>query len=697
MIHGLLATFLWSETMIHHRDQTTTSLNSGALLLLAGLLSVGTSACGDDSSPSTDAGSDASTTDGSMNDAATDGAPADTGVDAAVPPPTVTVDSYITADQMLLANEINESGEPFAEALGYNLDDLDPAVPGSPDDRAYVLGIENYEYSRYQLATVVRNSGIGLHMMWAPMIRQAAAMEPTEFDGSMTGTPNGVNEDDELMKAIGMFAQLSNETPPMHAWPQFAEFAAGDPHMPQAADATNFAWTDVATMRWDRSLMDHHLVPAALGQTLVKQYLWAQDMLGAFHNAADEGIDATGSNSPDAVASPMFDPTNDIFYGGNTRDGFIGMVLTAEAINKVAFLRGALAYDGSSLGAIDLAAYDPSASIQYFPHAIAVTEAPTVDGLPPRMDSLTVSDDSSQLFDQASLLWGTTSFADMMAPDDMSDSAHMAYREVFDGSPFPASASETGTPGPYDLMKGTAKAIFMNLQAMHWDAAANVYVDEAHLTSAGVTRGTTVHTLDSAYLLVALEGFVRDFDGTPLKAAGIAAAQSQADFMVASLSDGAGTYFDQATIGSGHSTERGLLSQAAAVRGLYVAFRITGDTALKDAADVAYAKLIADYYDSASGLLRTTAGATTATYTPQNFAVLAGALREAALEGGVTDASNIYTAFFMSVGDRMQLSEGEASGESGGDSDGDGIPFIPEQPDRLPPIFASQAVFTLSE
>lgn len=58
---------------------------------------------------------------------------------------------FDTATQMLLANEINESGEPFAEALGYNLDDLDPFLPGNPDVTAYTLGIENYEYSRYQL------------------------------------------------------------------------------------------------------------------------------------------------------------------------------------------------------------------------------------------------------------------------------------------------------------------------------------------------------------------------------------------------------------------------------------------------------------------------------------------------------------------------------------------------------------------
>ena len=74
--------------------------------------------------------------------------------------------NYLTRDQMLLANEINESGEPFAEALGYNLDDLDPMVKNLPDSISYTLGIENYEYSRYQLGTVISRSGIGLHMMW---------------------------------------------------------------------------------------------------------------------------------------------------------------------------------------------------------------------------------------------------------------------------------------------------------------------------------------------------------------------------------------------------------------------------------------------------------------------------------------------------------------------------------------------------
>jgi len=53
-------------------------------------------------------------------------------------------DHYDTESQMLLANEINESGEPYAEAIGYDLNLLDPFNPGFPDQTAYALGIENY-------------------------------------------------------------------------------------------------------------------------------------------------------------------------------------------------------------------------------------------------------------------------------------------------------------------------------------------------------------------------------------------------------------------------------------------------------------------------------------------------------------------------------------------------------------------------
>jgi len=163
---------------------------------------------------------------------------------------------YYTAEQMLMANEINESGEPFAEALGYNVDDLDSFVLNQPDSISYTLGIENYEYSRYQLGTIISRSGMGLHMMWAPVIMEMAAMEPPGFDSSFTAAPNGFNEDDELIKNIMPFSILSKHALPGNPWPQFAEFVSGNPNLPQPIDPGNFTWNDFSTLRWDRSQMD---------------------------------------------------------------------------------------------------------------------------------------------------------------------------------------------------------------------------------------------------------------------------------------------------------------------------------------------------------------------------------------------------------------------------------------------------------
>ncbi len=603
---------------------------------------------------------------------------------------------FMTADQMLLANEENESGEPFAEFLGYNLDNLDPFVPDAPDAIAYTLGIENYEYSRYQLGTVITRSGLGLHMMWAPVIRKLAANEPPGFDGQFTGSPNGFNEDDELRKIIMHFSQITGHAPPGNPWPQFAEFISGDPHLPQAVDADNFAWNDFSTLRWDRRKMKKILNPAAMGQSLMKQYLWAQDMLSAFHDGNDNTIEADGTVSPDYPDKPVFDPDNNVFFGGDALDGFIGMVISAEAINKVTFLVRSLAFDGTRLGMVDPGVYDPDRGLHYFPHRIQVREMSDMPGLPPRAAELKVVDPRSFLFDQVSLLWGTSSFANMMNPADNSDSAHLAYHEVFDGSPFPAAKAQTGKPGPYDLMRGTSRMLFRNLLAMHYDSKRGTFVDISHVERHSIERGKRISTINAAYLIVALEAFIREFEGTPLETMARTAMTSQARFLIAHLGNGQGGYGKHVEAGSRKRIRpQYLIAQAAAIRALYVAHRVTGQDMFRQAADDAYAYLLQHYYIPEKQLFRTRKHADKAIYTPRVVALISGALREAAQEGGHADAPAIYTGFFKQIDRYMQLSEAEPTGERGNDSDHDGIPYVPEQPDRLPPVFASKAVFEL--
>ncbi len=600
---------------------------------------------------------------------------------------------FRTADQMFLANELFLSGEPFAESLGYNLDDLDPMVPNSPDSIAYTTGIDGYEYSRYLLGNVVSRSGIGLHMMWAPVVGQMAAMQPDTFDGKFTGgMVNGMKEDDQLMMMIHHFGMLANQMAPMNPFPQFADFESGNPQLPQPV-APDFAM-DFATLRWDRSQFSKVLNPAAMGQSLWKQYYWARDMLGAFHDSLDNGIEADGIISPDSVGSPKFDPNNNVFYGGNNLDGFIGQVLTAEGINKIAFILNQLAFDGTALGMVDPATYDPANGIKYFPHRIAVTESAGDAMMPPKLSGLEVIDASSQLFDQVSLLLGSLGFKNMMDPS-INDSEHLAYHAVFDGDPFPAPMSVTGMMGPYDMMAGASMVLFKNMLAMHFDDATGTFVDVSGLSEGAVSKGNTISAVNAGYALLAMKDVANEFAGTPLATMATDALNAQATFVVGSLKDTDGGYFNSFRIGTeADESAKMAESQAAVARGLYAAYELTNNSAYLDAANEAYQFLISNFYVPSEQIFRTEEGSTTATYNPFNLAVLSGGLREAVIIGEQTDAAAIYTRFFNKVYNPMLLAEAELSGETGNDSDGDGIPYVAGG--QVATVFAAEAEYSFT-
>ncbi len=602
--------------------------------------------------------------------------------------------TFNTASQLLLANELFESGEPFAEALGYNLDDLDPMVLNSPDSVSYTTGIENYEYSRYILGTLTARSAMGLHMMWSPVVMEKAAMQDDSFDGMFTGgMKNGYKEDDMLMMMMGMFGMHANQTPPTNAFPQFADFAFGNMHLPQPV-ANNFIM-DFSSLRWDRSKMDKTLNLGAMGQAMWKQYFWAQDMLSSFHDDDDNGIEADGTISPDSVGNPNFDPYNNVYYGGNSADGYIGQVLTAVSINKTKLLITKLAYDGTNLGMVDPATYDPSAGIKYFPTKIAVSET-MITGLPPAASSYSVTDPTSQLFDQLSFLLATTGFKNMMNPTDNSDAAHLAYKAVFDGNPFPADMSSTGTPGPYDLMMGTSKVIFLNLMAMHYNPVENTFIDEATLSGSGmVVMEKTITAENAGYIITALSKFSDEFAGTPLQSMADDALIAQANYILAKLKDANGGFYNSYTIDTGASTSaKTLAANSALIKGLYAAYQATGNMTYLTEANGAYNYLINNFYLPATMVFKTKLNESEAIYTPWNLAILSGALREASLTGNQTDAEKIYTRVFKTVYNGMILAEAHPSGETGADSDGDGIPYIVGG--TRPFVFAEKGVYSLT-
>ncbi|MCK5347521.1 MAG: T9SS type A sorting domain-containing protein, partial [Candidatus Heimdallarchaeota archaeon] len=277
-------------------------------------------------------------------------------------------------------------------------------------------------------------------------------------------------------------------------------------------------------------------------------------------------------------------------------------------------------------------------------------------------------------------------------------SAHLAYHEVFDGDPFPAAMSQTGMPGPFDLMKGTSKAIFLNLMAMHYNDDLNTFVDEAELEDGTVEQGDKVTTKNVAYALVALKQFAEEFSGTPLQDLALLTIKKQSNFLLSHLRSGRGSFYASYSLKEKRKeAEENVEAQAAAIRGLYAAYQATNRDRYLRAANRAYEYLIENYYVAGEHVFRTEMDEDEATSTPEVFAIITGALREAALVGDFSEAPAIYTHFFKKIANKMQLSEGAESGEFGNDSDGDGIPYIPEQPDNLPPVFASEAVYEFSD
>jgi len=431
----------------------------------------------------------------------------------------------------------------------------------------------------------------------------------------------------------------------------------------------------------------------AMGQSLDKLYLWARDMLGNFHDTTDTKVPPDGVLSPDS-ASGSFDPASGLYYGGSRVDGFDGQLYTAEAISKTLYLTSRLAYNGTTLGALDPATYDPMNGIKYFAHRIQVTETVVDPSMPHQPTVLTVVDANSHLFDQLSYLGAVVGFHNMMDPNN-TGSDHRAYHNVFDGDPFAGPFAMTGVPGPFDLMSGTSRALFLNIMAMHYNTVAGTFVDVASLNGNNVVQGTDISAINAGMALTVLAKFSGEFAATALGTSADSALTAQANYIIAHLKDPSGGYYNSFSLGTGPSTAAKTLgAQAAIVRGLYEAFLATNTMVYLNEANAGYNNMIDAFYVSGQHVFRTVAGNDLALYAPMDLALLTGALRDARLAGLQMEADDIYARVFKTVYKKMMLTEAEETGETGGDSDGDGIPYIVGG--TRPFAFVAQGQFAMS-
>ncbi|WLR49933.1 hypothetical protein LC040_11585 [Bacillus tianshenii] len=621
---------------------------------------------------------------------------------------------FDTAGNMFAYTEFELSGEPLVEGLGLNLDVLDPKEVNQPSEFDYTAGVESYEYSEEAMYEVIEKSGLGLHMVNAPMLNQLA--EKNQKDpGEMLG-----ERFYQMADAVG----YPKEEIFRNMYPTFIEFAGGDPHYIEKVNTEEYAsnedgsyvpvyQVDFKSLRWDREKMDKTLVPAAYGSTFLKQAMWAGDFMGGFHTV--DGDEELGGETP------KDDDDKNIALGVSSADGMQGMILTEGIWNKLKYVHGNLFYNPSTKkleqGKSGVA-YNPKEQLLYLPHEISVKEKG--DSGIPTVDSLEVTDASSMLRDQWLMLWPSAEFYGMTDQRTANENVAPSFRALFDGNPYPSApkeniddnpANDVASDDPYTLNRDVLYMLFKNIEAMHYNEAEGAFVEQHN----GEEQGKTVNMFDAGYTMEALRLFQRSVDGLPVGYASGEAAKGleteegkkaiemitkQASFIMDKMLLDNGLVANSYTIGEGaDKSEPTLDAQLGAIRGLTAAYLATKDDKYRDAARSIYQAMDKQMWDEEAKAYKTNGD--NMTYTPYTAGALSAVFRigiqNLSNQGSDSEApENLerdviierYTDFYRTVIDGPSLEEGMQVSEfwdtgdfykkddNSGNTDGDTVPQI---------------------
>lgn len=604
---------------------------------------------------------------------------------------------FRTRDAMFLANEMNETGFPFFERAAAS------RLVGADPEFLYLTTVESYWYSRYNMSALVSESRLGLHVVDGPYVTDWALREGRSSVNRNRGEFMRSNKGALLQEIIPMYqARTGFPRRFEESSPLMLSFASGDPHYSRAVDtgtmfeseenrirrkdlrrlygddlpepavgmgrSGNGMWKarinyreNFLSLRWDHAAMEHAIDLGAEGQLLTKEALWVQHFFQSSHHRGR-------------------------FLGNDPEQGFRGAMINLMAVSKLLMLKTALLSDGHRLLGADPREVVPGTV--YFPHRVGVRMREAGD-LPPRPEAFVLEDATSQLFDQASLLWGLTEyyhFADPRGP--------AGWRKVFGSNP------------PYDgsimeqkyivLAEGLADLIVANLDAMH--ATPEGVLASTWTPETG--RGAEVKAEDLSLAVVALASYVRRL---PASSAQSARARRllvrQAEFLQAALVGPDGAVAPAYDLVANHSTGATptLLAQGMVVRALLAAREALQEESYLATARRAYDFMNRRLWDARTGVYRSTLDAEVTEYTPLVLGAAIGAMREMIL--ATSDSSELarFKRFWVQGvdGSGIQQAEYEETGERDfhvADMDHDGIPRInlAGGAHGIAPVFASR-------
>ena len=615
---------------------------------------------------------------------------------------------------MRAAIDMQHNGEPLAEAMGRNLAGFDRNAlrpdqytdPDSGQSRTDLVGysssVESYEYSKLMMNYLSFESGAGLSLMYGPLRNPTGQTGAAAVTGLRDRVQSLAQASRAGVDAMGPWVIVPAPTNnPLNLlgfpglWAQFAELESFDTAIEPSGNVQRgcslsggygaSAGSKITVGDYEcgynslhiaRDRAEKRLKTAALGYAAWKQALWVinyfqlvHDVNGAaFHHVADADLAMVGK-----VGNSVKADNNDgkaggaagTYLGASDLEGFQALLMTEQLDNKAELLLRKLASDGTSLvgfaSSTAALAYDYQAPLRFFPSTIAVTEQAGQAGADAQPTAYAAVSQESSLAALSGLIGAYAEAFALTDGKNTSIGGSPTVKPVFDGDPFASdNGMADGEATLHDRSLAILKVALVNLDRLHFDAAAGSLCDTATVAAAGtVSRTRRISAVEAARAIVALRTAYRALsaqltlysdatpdtlvtttalDGTSL--AGIPGAvtlasrlrgliKAQADVLSTRLlnSDGlASNYYDFAA-SQADSQPTQIESQAAAIFGLLEAYLATGQASYRDRAIAAHDVLQARFHHTALATYRTTLGQDdTFTWTPERFASLQTAL-----------------------------------------------------------------------
>ena len=581
---------------------------------------------------------------------------------------------FVPREAMFMANQSMLSGTFFFE------DAVEAGLPVINDkDFFHMTSVEAYWYSRYNLSNLLGKSRMGIHLVHGPYLTyKALKQKDNVFYNRDRAERELANREVLLGQIIPMYLARTG-FPRMFedASPIMLEFASGDPTLPRKVDINDdfeggngqpdFEDTYL-TLRWNANKIDKSIDMGGVGQTLLKQALWMEYFFTQNH---DDGR----------------------LLGNDAEEGFRGAMLNLMSVSKMLMLKSALFYDGKKLTGINPVDYNPDEKLYYLPHLLDVRLIQPGD-IPPRPEWFTVKDKSSQLFDQASMLWGTTEYFYFSDPN-VEDNWDNVFGE---NTPYDGSIMEQQFATA--LSSGLSDVLLKNIEKMHWDKSSGSLVSEWNPKTG---QGSTISLLDAGIAMHALANYHRHLEyDSELQEKATRMLKAQADFLVNKLQNNDGSFPDgydfdtQKAIGQ----EKTLIAQGMAIQGLMQAYKEPDENKYLQAALKAYGFMNDKLWHEDVGVYRSSVGATESIYTPITFGATYGAMRAIILQTKNMNEVERFKQFFVQAVNRSGVMQAEEidTGEKDltkFDGDNDGIPqfqYAKDGKKGIAAVFASKVM-----